>query len=135
MVLLVIAAFLAYPSLLNARSLTTWLVLGAFIVVFTIVITMSDHLAVRPLLHDLPRSTQKISFADMIERQSQTMSVKALAIFIAIFVLAAAAGAIEALTASRPNAFLGLGAIVFTAFAVAFLAMLIMKLRARRTSE
>jgi hypothetical protein len=130
-VLLLVAVFFLYPSLLNARSLVTWLAFGAFIVAFTYIITIGDHLAVRPLLHDLPRSSQKISFADMMERQSQIMSVRALVIFIAIFVAAAAAGAIEAFTAARPSPFSAAGAVAFALFALAFLAMLVIKLRTK----
>jgi hypothetical protein len=66
MLLLLAAAFVIVPSLLNFRSVETWLVLGAFVVVLTIPITVSDYLTVRPLLRDIPRSSQKIRLSDML---------------------------------------------------------------------
>ena len=135
MLLLLVAIFIMYPSLLDASSLATWLVLVGYIIVFTIIITVSDYLAVRSLLRGLPRSSQKVSFAEMMRRQSETLSVKALAIFIAIFVIAAGASAIEALTSVRGNPFSTVGAVGFTLFAIAFLAMLVIKLRAKSASS
>jgi hypothetical protein len=130
-VLLLVAVFFMYPSLLNASSPVTWLAFGAFIVAFTYIITIGDHLAVRPLLHGLPRSSQKISFGDMMARQSQMMSVRALVIFIAIFVAAAAAGTIEILTSVHASPFSAVGAVAFALFAVLFLAMLVIRLCAK----
>ncbi len=135
MMLLLVVCFVAFPSLLNPRSLTTWLALGAFIVVFTAIITLSDYLMVRPLLRDLPRSAQKIGFADMMHRQSETLSVKALAIFSSIFVVASVAGGLEAILSVRPNPFAAIGAVAFALFGIVFVAMLVMRLRARRGRE
>jgi hypothetical protein len=132
MMLVLVAVFVRYPTLLNARSVATWLGFVAFIVVFTVIITLSDHLCVRPLLHDLPRSVQKIGFADMMRRQSAALSVKALAIFTAIFVIAAVANAAEMLMSDRASPFAAVSAFAFALFAIAFLAMLVLKLRARR---
>lgn len=135
MLLLLVAAFVMYPSLLNPHSIATWVAFGVFIIAFTIIITLSDHLAVRPLLRDLPRSSQKIGLGDMMRRQSEALSVKALAIFTAIFVIAAIVNAIEALTSVHASPFATISAFAFALFAIAFVAMLVNKLRARRAGE
>src|SRR5882672_1562256 len=66
MMLLLGAALMMVPSWLRARSLELWALLGGFVVVFTIVIIGSDYLNVRPLLRDLPCSSQKVTFGDML---------------------------------------------------------------------
>ena len=132
MVVLLVAAFIMVPSLLDFRSVATWLVLGAFVVVFTIAIVVGDHLAVRPLLRDVPRSSQKIIMTDMLRRQGEAMSVRALVIFTLIFLVAGVANTYQALTSVRGNPFAAIGAIIFALFAIAFAGMLVAKLRARQ---
>jgi hypothetical protein len=132
MLLLLIGAFVMVPSLLNFRSVGTWIVLGAFVVVLTVAITVGDNLAVRPLLRDVPRSAQKIRLTNMVRRQGEAMSVTALVIFTLIFVVAGTTNAYQALTSERGTAFGVIGAICFALFAIAFAGMLVAKLRARR---
>jgi hypothetical protein len=131
MLLLLAAAFVIVPSLLNFRSVETWLVLGAFVVVLTIPITVSDYLTVRPLLRDIPRSSQKIRLSDMLGRQGEAMSVRALVILTLIFVIGVAANVFLALTSVRGNPFPAIAAVALALSAIAFGGMLVAKLRAR----
>ena len=56
------------PSLLNFLSVATWLIVGGFVVVWTILTVVGGHLAVRPLLRDVPRSSQQIALT-MLQRR------------------------------------------------------------------
>jgi hypothetical protein len=131
MLLLLAAAFVMVPSLLNFRSVEIWLVLGAFVVVLTTAITVSDYLTVRPLLRDIPRSSQKIRLSDMLGRQGEAMSVRALVILTLIFVIGVAANVFLALTSVRGNPFAAIAAVALALSAIAFGGMLVGKLRAR----
>jgi hypothetical protein len=132
MVLLLAAAFINVPSLLDPRSIASWLVFGAFIVAFMTAITVSDYLIVRPLLRDLSRSSQKIGLADMMRRQSETMSVAALVIFTLIFAIAGVTNTYKALAPVHGILFETIGAISFTVCAIAYAGMLIAKLRSHQ---
>jgi hypothetical protein len=128
MLLLVAAIAAMAPSLLRPSSLELWAFLAAFIVVFTIVITEIDYLNIRPLLRDLPRSSQKITLADMVRNQADASSVKALSILTSIFVFAAATNMLQSLAAG--GSVLGaIVAIIFVALAAVFAGMLVARLQ------
>lgn len=133
-VLLLTAAFVMFPSSLNVRSVQAWLVWGAFVVLLTIAIAVSDYLTVRPLLRDVPRSSQKIGLTDMLGRQGEAMSVRALAIFTLIFVIGTAGQTYQALTSVRLGGLAAISVIAFAWLAFVFGGMLVAKLRARYDS-
>jgi hypothetical protein len=134
MMMLMAAAFIMNPTLLNSPSVNTAIVFGAFIVFFTIAITAADHRCVRSLLRDIPRTSQKITLAEMLRNQTHAMSVKALSIFTLIFILAAAAQTFQ-LLAPGGNVFTAIGAVSLALFAIASSAMLFIKLRKRDRAE
>jgi hypothetical protein len=128
-VLLLVAAIAAMaPSLLRPSSLEFWAFLAAFIVVFTIVITEIDYLNIRPLLRDLPRSSQKITLADMVRNQADASSVKALSILTSIFVFAAATNMLQSL-ATGGSVLGAIVAIMFVALAAVSAGMLVARLQ------
>jgi hypothetical protein len=128
--LLMGAALVMNPNLLMAPSVETAIVFAMFMGIVAAAITACDHLCVRSLLRDVPRSSQKIGLGEMMWNQSKAMSVKALVIFTTIFLLAATANTVQALTGLRGGMVVALGAIVFALFAAGFIVMLIAKLRA-----
>jgi len=85
------AAFVMVPSSADIHSLTTWLILGAFTVVLLVAMAVSEHLALRPLLRDMPRSSQKIGSLEMLQRQGQAMSVTVLVMVTLLFAISAVA--------------------------------------------
>jgi hypothetical protein len=128
MLVLLVAAFVAAPSLLRLDSVGTWAWLGGFVLVFTVVVVESDYLNVRPLLRDLPRSTQRITFGDMARNQAAASSVKALAIFTGIFVFAATTNMLQSLVAG--GSVLGaISAVMFVGLAILFAGMLAARLQ------
>jgi hypothetical protein len=133
--LLLALAFVMIPSALNVRSLEAWLVFGALVVLVTGAISLSDYLTVRPLLRDTPRSSQKIGVMDMLARQSEAMSVTALATSTVIFVIATAGQTYQGLTSMRVGALALIGAVAFAFLAFLFGTMLIAKLRATHDSS
>src|SRR5882724_1540227 len=77
MIALMVAAIVMNPALLTmlkTSSLMGALIIGAFGVLTGAAILACDHLAVRSLLRDLPRSSQKIGYVDMMRSQSKAMS-------------------------------------------------------------
>ena len=131
--LILIAADLAYPPLRNFHSVATWLGFLAVGVLFAAVFNISDFLNMRPLLRDIPRSSQKIQLRNVMRVQGQAMSVKALAIFTLIFVCGFLS--FNALTITQGEPFAAIGAIAMLVFAIAFGAMLVRKLRARQAEN
>ena len=133
------AAWTMVPSLLNFRSVVTWLIWGGFAVVSTIALTLVDHLGLRPLLRDVPRSSQKIAWPDMLRRAGEAMSVTVLVIFTSLFFAGAAAGLFvvvaldDVSTSVHPEVAVlaPIAAVVLALFAIAFARMLMVKLRAR----
>jgi hypothetical protein len=131
-----LAVFLVAPSLTDSRSSAAWLAIGGFVVVFTIVTRTCEHLIIRPLLHGLPRTSQKIRLNDMLRTQSEAMSVKALSIATLYLALLAAAISYLCVTSwtsiasSRIALFMPLGAVLCTVSAIVFFGMLVTKLRA-----
>ncbi len=128
------AAFIMNPTLLNSPSVDTAIVFGGFIIFMTIAITAADHLTVRSLLRDIPRTAQKITLAEMLRNQAHAMSVKALSIFTLIFIFAAASQAFQSL-APEASVFTAIGAVSFALFAIASSGMLFIKLRKRDRAE
>ena len=96
--------------------------------VFTIVITEIDYLNIRPLLRDLPRSSQKITLADMVRNQADASSVKALSILTSIFVFAAATNMLQSF-ATGGSVLGAIVAIMFVALAAVFAGMLVARLQ------
>jgi hypothetical protein len=131
MVLLMVAVLIMDPTLLNSLSVKTCMVFGAFVVVLAGAITAADYLTVRPLIRDLPRSSQKISLADMLRSQSAAMSTQSLMILTFFFVMIAAGYTFEWLTSARGHGFAAIVALSFGLLAAMFAGMLIAKLRAR----
>src|SRR5207302_385253 len=112
MLLLLAGTLLMVPSLLRSRSVELWAVLGGFVVVFTIAIILGDYLTIRPLLRDIPRTSQKITLAEMMQTQSGAMSVKALSVLTLMFIFAAVMNIVQSLE-SGGNVLGAIGAIVF----------------------
>jgi len=94
-------------------------------------ITAADYLTVRPLIRDLPRTSQKISLADMLRSQSAAMSTRSLMILTFLFAVVAAGYTFEWLTSARAHGFGAIVALTFVLLAAMFAGMLIAKLRAR----
>jgi hypothetical protein len=133
--LLLALTFVMIPSSLNFRLVEAWLVSGALVALITGAIALSDYLTVRPLLRDIPRSSQKIKVSEMLTRQGKAMSVRALAICTLIFVIATAAQTYQGLTSVRLGALALIGVIASAWLAFVFGGMLIAKLRAADDSS
>jgi hypothetical protein len=133
--LLLATALVMDPTLMREPSLKTALLFGAFVALVTAAITACDYLSVRPLLHDVPRSSQRIGVADMMRSQGKAMSVTSLTVFSSLFFLAAAANAVQAFTVTHAGWMAGLAAIVFGLFAAGFTGALIVKLRSHHAGE
>jgi hypothetical protein len=128
LMLLLTAAFIAFPPLLNPRSVEAWLIWGAVILTFTIANAVSDRLIVGPLLRDVPRSSQKIGLTEILRRQSEPMSVKALAIVTLTFLICAMAQTYNAFT-SGAAALMAISVIAFAWLAFVSGGILIARLR------
>lgn len=129
MAMLQITVYLVTPSLLDLQSLAAWLELGGFVIVFMVIGTICNNLILRPLLHDLPRTSQKISLVDKLRSQSEAMSIRALSILTLMSALGTAASTAILFTASTITLFAALGAILCGASALVFFGMLMTKLR------
>ena len=104
MMALMVAAIVMNPTLLTmlkTSSLMGALIIGAFGVLTGAAIVACDHLSVRSLLRDLPRSPQRIGYVDMMRNQSKAMSSTAIAVFAALLVLSAVGQTYFALTSPR----------------------------------
>ncbi len=130
MAMLQASVYFTVPSLLDSRSLAAWLELGGFVIVFMIAGAICNGLIMRPLLRDLPRTSQKMSQVDKLRSQSEAMSIRALSILTLLLALAAAANILITFTASNASLFAAVGAILCAAAALVFFGMLIAKLRA-----
>jgi hypothetical protein len=125
--LLLSVALIMVPSWLRSRSLEHGALLGGVVVVFTIIVIGSDYLNVRPLLRDLPRSSQKITFGDMLRSQADAMSLKALWILTLFMLVAAAINMVQSV-ASGENVLAAVSVVVLILMAVAFSGMLVHRL-------
>jgi hypothetical protein len=124
----------AVLTLVKTFSLTGAIVFASFVVLTVAAITLCDHLNIRPLIHDLPRSSRKIGHADMMKSQTQAMSAPAIAIFASLFLVATAGKTYEALTSTSGNWMAAVAASCFAPFALVFIGMLVVKLRNRHAS-
>ena len=131
-VLISVAGFLKYPALLEFRSGLSWLVFLAGCIVLGFVLNLSDYLNVRPLLGDVPHSSQKMPLRDMMRQQGQALSVRALAIFTLIFVCGFLANSYNALTFQYGGTLAAIGAVGMLVLAFVFGKTLQAKLRARQ---
>jgi hypothetical protein len=120
--------------MLRAPSVGTWLLLALFTVVCTIAMNLCDYLPVRPLLVGLPRTVERIGLVEMLGKQAQSMSVKALATLAVIETLGCAFIFGEWLQLPRHNAYMLIGAAGLGVMAMLFLAMLFTKLKAQRAT-
>jgi len=119
----------AVLTLVKTFSLTGAIIFASFVVLTVTAITVCDYLTIRPLIRDLPRSSRKIGHADMMQSQAQAMSAPAIAIFASLFVVATAGKTYEALTSASGNWMAAIAAACFAPFALAFIGMLVLKLR------
>jgi cytochrome c oxidase subunit IV len=124
----------AVLMLVKTFSLTGAIVFASFVVLTVAAITVCDYLNIRSFIGDLPRSSRKIGHADMMQSQTQAMSAPAIAIFASLFVVATAGKTYEALTSASGNWMAAVAAACFAPFALAFLSMLVVKLRNRHAS-
>jgi hypothetical protein len=120
--------------LVKTFSLTGAIVFASFVVMTVAAITVCDYLNIRPLIGDLPRSSRKIGHADMMQSQVQAMSAPAIAIFASLFVVATAGKTYEAFSSASGNWMAAVAAACFAPFALAFISMLVVKLRNRHAS-
>jgi hypothetical protein len=128
---LMVATLVMDPTLLSSLSVKTFVVFGTFAVVMAGAITAADYLTVRPLIRDLPRTSQKISIADMLRSQGAAMSTKSLVIITLFFVALAAHHTFEWLTSAGGHGFRAIVVLNFVLLAAMFGGMLIAKLRSR----
>lgn len=133
--LILVAAFLAYPTLLEFRSGLSWLGFLASCLAFGFILNLSDYLNVRSLLQNVPRSSQKMQSRNMMREQGQAMSVKALAIFTLIFVIGFLVNSYNALTFQHGAPLAAIGAVGMLVLAFIFGKMLQTKLRARQAEN
>jgi hypothetical protein len=119
----------AVLMLVRTFSLTGAIIFASFVVLTVAAITVCDFLTIRPLIRNLPRSSRKIGHADRIQCQAQAMSAPAIAIFASLFVVATAGKTYEALTSASGNWMAAIAAACFAPFALAFIGMLVLKLR------
>jgi hypothetical protein len=134
MMTLMVAAIVMHPALvtmIKTSSLMGMLIIGAFGVLTGATIVACDHLAVRSLLRDLARSSQKIGYADMMRGQSKAMSKTAIAIFAALLTLSAVGQTYFALTSAHTQWVGAMAAMACAVLAAMFFGMLVMKMRAR----
>jgi hypothetical protein len=124
----------AVLALVKTFSLTGAIVFASFVVLTVAAITVCDYLNIRPFIRDLPRSSRKIGHADMVQSQAQAMSAPAIVIFASLFVVATAGKTYEALTSASGNWMAAIAAACFAPFALAFISMLVVKLRNRHAS-
>jgi hypothetical protein len=124
----------AVLALVKTFSLTGAIVFASFVVLTVAAITACDYLNIRSLIRDLPRSSRKIGHADMVQSQSQAMSAPAIVIFASLFVVATAGKTYEALTSASGNWIAAIAAACFAPFALAFISMLVVKVRNRHAS-
>jgi len=130
-----VAALLMAPELMNPRSAMAWLALAAFGIVSAIAITLCDYVIIRPLLRDIPRTSRKIGYVDMVQSQTKALSVKALSIFTLIFLSGAANSTCQLLWSPRGSEFGAISAIVYVALTILFAGMLVAKLRLPTTAD
>ena len=116
-------------ALVKTFSLTSAIVFALYVVITVAAITASDYLNIRPLIRDLSRSSRKVGYADMVTSQGQAMSAPTIAIFASLFVVATAGKTYEALTSASGNWMAAIAAACFAPFALAFIGMLVLKLR------
>lgn len=138
MMALMVAVIVMNPALLTmfkTSSLVGALVLGAFGVLTVAALVACDHLTIRPLLRDLPRSSQKIGYTDMMRSQSKAMSTMAIAIFAALFVLSALGHTYLALTSPGIHWPMAISAMAFVLIAAVFVGMLVVKVRTRQPAS
>ena len=124
----------AVLALAKTFSLTGAIIFASFVVLTVAAITACDYLNIRSLIRDLPRSSRKIGHADMVQSQAQAMSAPAIVIFASLFVVATAGKTYEALTSASGNWMAAIAATCFAPFALAFISMLVVKLRNRHAS-
>jgi hypothetical protein len=124
----------AVVTLVKTFSLTGAIVFASFVVLTVAAITACDYLNIRRLVRDLPRSSRKIGHADMVQNQAQAMSASAIMVFASFFVVATAGKTYEALTSASGNWMAAIAAACFAPFALAFISMLVVKLRNRHAS-
>jgi hypothetical protein len=70
----------------------------------------------------------------MVQSQAQAMSAPAIVIFASLFVVATAGKTYEALTSASGNWIAAIAAACFAPFALAFISMLVVKVRNRHAS-
>jgi hypothetical protein len=119
----------AVLTLVKTFSLTGAIIFASFVVLTVAAITACDYLNIRPLIRNLPRSSRKIGHADIMQSQAQAMSAPAIAIFASLFVVATAGKTYEALTSASGNWMAAIAAACFAPFALAFIGLLVVKLR------
>jgi hypothetical protein len=119
------------PTLLDSFSVKTCMVYGAFVMVVLSAILAADYLTVRPLIRDLPRTSQKISRTDMARSLAATMSPKWIMFQMICCALIAGLSALKWFTSVSDygNA---ISALIFAPLAVVSAGMLIAKLRSRK---
>ena len=126
--------FVQAPWLARPETVSAWLILGALTLAFAGLIIATECWYLRPLLRDLPRSSAKVSRRDMFRKLRDTVSVRTIVIFLAIFLLSFLVQAAGLAISSRRGAFdvinLGMSGL-FTAVCIG---MLVAKLRARRAA-
>jgi hypothetical protein len=125
----------AVLTLVKTFSFTGAIVFALFVVLTVAAVTVCDYLNIRLLIRDLQCSSRKIGHADMMQSQAQAMSASAIAIFASLFVAVTAGKTYEALTSASGNWMAAIAAACFAPFALAFIGMLVLRLRNGRASE
>src|SRR5262245_23830074 len=136
MMALMVAAIVMNPALLimlRTSSLIGALVIGSFGVLTGAAIMACDHLSVRSLLRDLPRSSQRIGYIEMMRSQGKAMSTTAIATFAVLLALCAGGQIYLALTSLRTDWLVVISGTACAALAASFVGMLVVQMRTRHS--
>jgi hypothetical protein len=129
MVPLLIAAHIAVPSLQDSHAAAAWLGMIGFVAMFVATASACEHLILRPLLRDLPRTPGNFTTVEMLRRQSEAMSIRTLSTMTLLCAVAAAMSfGLWWLVPSKIDLFLALSAALCMASAIVFFAMLTVRI-------
>jgi hypothetical protein len=145
MTVLSVIAILSVAARTTGNSIASWLACGLLASLFWLALNTYIHLSVRPLLSGLPRTTDRISRADIFRARARAMSLKALIFVTLNFAVGTASlvfGALMSITLPPAKMFPDPGwkfqiqmmsVAIFTLLLIMFLWMLIVKIRANQS--
>ena len=123
--------FMQAPWLARPETISAWLILGALTLAFAGFVIATEYWCLRPSLRGLPRSSAKVSRRDMFRKLRDTVSVRTIVIFLAIFLLSFLVQAAGLAISSRRSAFDVINFGMSGLFTAVCIVLLVGKLRAR----